>query len=257
MNTENLSTKKGLIIGLANDSSIAYGCLRALYEHGCREIIATYQSQKAYSYVKAACDKLGDIDLVEFNYSDEKSIEKLFDYVKEQFGKIDFIIHSMAFADKDSLHGKITDCTADGFTKSINISCYSLISCCRYAQKIMPDGGSILTMTYLGAHRVINNYGIMGPIKACLETTVKYLAAELAESNIRVFAVSPGPIATRAASGINHFDDLIEHAVTNSPMKRIVSIDEVGNLSVFLIDNLSSGMTGQTIYVDAGYFLMG
>ena len=254
---QNLSNKKGLIIGLANESSIAFGCLRSLFENGCTEIIATYQSEKSYPFVKAACDTLGNINLVEFNYTDENSMEKLFEYVKDKFGTIDFVIHSMAFADKQSLQGRVVDCTADGFTKSIFISCYSLISATRNAQKIMPNGGSVITMSYIGADRVISNYGIMGPIKACLESNVAYLASELAASNIRVYAISAGPIATRAAGGINHFDDLIEHAKANSPMKRTVTIDEVGNLSSFLISGQSSGMTGQVIYVDAGYFLMG
>jgi enoyl-[acyl-carrier protein] reductase I len=257
MNIKNLSGKKGLIIGLANESSIAYGCLNALYENGCTNIIGTYQSPKSLQYVKTACDKLGNIDLVEFNYTDENSMEKLFEYVRNQFGNIDFVIHSMAFADKDSLHGKVVDCSAEGFISSMHVSCYSLISCCRNAQKIMNNGGSIITMSYIGAERVIKNYGIMGPIKACLESSVAYLAAELAEYNIRVYAISAGPIATRAAGGIADFDELIKQAELNSPMKRIVTNDEVGNLSAFLISNLSSGMTGQVIYVDAGYFLMG
>lgn len=257
MDIKNLSNKKGLIIGLANGSSIAYGCLRSLYHNKCTDIIGTYQSAKAYPFVKSACDKLGNIDLVEFNYTDESSMENLFDYVRQRFGKIDFIIHSMAFADKESLQGRVIDCSAQGFTNSIYISCYSLLACCRYAQKLMPDGGSILTMSYIGANRVIGNYGIMGPIKACLESSVAYLATELAEFNIRVFAISAGPIATRAAGGIPHFNELLEHAQSNSPMKRTVTIDEVGNLSLFLISELSSGMTGQVIYVDAGYFLMG
>ena len=254
---KSLSNKKGLVIGIANDASIAFGCLKSLYENGCTDIIATYQSEKSLKFVKAACDTLGNIDLVEFNYTDENSMEKLFEYVKEKFGTIDFVIHSMAFADKDSLHGRVVDCTAEGFSKSMYISCYSLISVARNASKIMPSGGSIITMSYIGADRVVSNYGIMGPIKAALESNVAYLASELAECNIRVFAISAGPIATRAAGGISHFDELIEHAKTNSPMKRTVTIDEVGGLSSFLVSGQSSGMTGQVIYVDGGYFLMG
>ncbi|MDQ5921324.1 MAG: Enoyl-[acyl-carrier-protein] reductase [Pseudomonadota bacterium] len=257
MNITDLSSKKGLIIGIANNTSIAYGCARVLHEHGCTEIIATYQNQKAYSHLKEACDQIGLTNLIEFNYTDEESVANLFNYVKEQYGTIDFVIHSMAFADPQSLHGRVVDCSSHGFAQSANISCYSLIACAKQAEKIMPNGGTILTMTYIGADKVINNYGIMGPIKACLETTVAYLANELAQDKIRVFAISPGPIQTRAASGIANFDQLLNNAHLNSPMRRTVTIDEVGNLSAFLISNMSSGMTGQVIYVDGGYFLIG
>lgn len=254
---KNLSTKKGLIIGIANDLSIAYGCANALREQGCVDIIATYQNQKGYPYVKDACAKIGITNLIEFNYTDENSVIQLFNYVKEQFGEIDFVIHAIAFANQESLQGRVIDCSLDGFLQSIHISCFSLIACCRNAQKIMPTGGTILTMTYIGADKVIPEYGIMGPVKACLESTVRYLAVELAAEHIRVFAISPGPIQTRAASGIKGFDQLIEHASINSPMKRLVTTNEVGELSVFLISDMASGMTGQVIYVDAGYFLIG
>ncbi len=253
----NLATKKGLIIGVANDASIAYGCAKALKEQGCEEIIITYQNQKAYPHVKSACDKIGVINLIEFNYTDEKSMELLFNYVKIQFGTIDFIIHAIAFANQESLHGQVVDCSWDGFSQSIHISCYSLIACCKYAKKLMQNGGTVITMTYIGANKVIPEYGIMGPIKACLESTVHYLASELAQNKIRVFAISPGPIKTRAASGIANFNKLIDKACNISPMQRLVTITEVGELSAFLISDMASGMTGQVIYVDAGYFLIG
>ena len=251
------SNKRGLVIGVANDASIAYGCVRALKEYGCTEIIVSYQNQKSYKYVKHACDLIGITNLVEFNYTDENSIQELFTYVKNQFGTIDFVIHAIAFANQESLHGKVVDCLWEGFAQSIQVSCFSLIACCRHAKALMPNGGAILTMTYIGANVVIPDYGIMGPVKACLESTVRYLASELAPEHIRVFAISPGPIQTRAASGITNFDQLMQKAQLESPMQRLVTIDEVGNLSVFLISEMASGMTGQVIYVDAGYFLKG
>lgn len=254
---KDIATKKGLIIGIANDLSIAYGCAKALREEGCLDIIATYQTQKGYPYVKDACAKIGINNLIEFNYTDEDSVVQLFKYVEEQFGDIDFVIHAIAFANQESLHGRVVDCNLDWFLQSIKISCFSLIACCKNAQKVMPNGGAILTMTYIGADKVIPEYGIMGPVKACLESTVRYLSVELATQHIRVFAISPGPIQTRAAGGIKGFNQLIEDASIKSPMKRLVTINEVGNLSVFLISDMASGMTGQVIYVDTGYFLIG
>jgi enoyl-[acyl-carrier protein] reductase I len=254
---QDLKNKKGLIIGIANDASIAFGCAKVLRDNGCTKIIATYLNEKAYPHVKDACDQISVSDLIEFNFTDEDSVEKLFLYIKDKFGDIDFVVHAMAFADKESLQGKVLDCSWEGFASSLHISSYSLVTICRHAKKIMPQGGAIVTMTYIGADRVIADYGIMGPIKACLESTVKYLSVELAEFKIRVFAVSPGPIMTRAASGINHFQDMIQHSITQSPMKRVVTIDEIGGLCTFLISDSATGMTGQTIYVDAGYSLVG
>lgn len=252
----NLQQKKGLIIGIANDSSIAFGCAKILRDNGCNQIIATYQNDKSKPYVKNACEKIGITDLVQFNFRDENDVENLFLYVEKKLGSIDFVIHAMAFADKDSLHGKVLDCTWDGFANSLHISTYSLITICRYAKRIMPIGGAILTMTYIGANFVIKNYGIMGPIKACLESTVKYLSVEMAEVNVRIFAVSPGPMITRAASGINNFASIMQNSIDKSPMKRTVTLEEVGGLCSFLISDAATGMTGQTIYVDAGYSLI-
>ena len=254
---KNLESKKGLIIGIANESSIAYGCAKALKENGCTEIIATYLNDKALPFVQKACDELGIDKLVKFEFTDEASVEALFAEITQQFGTIDFVIHAMAFADKQSLHGPVSACSWEGFANSIHVSSYSLIAITRHAEKIMPRGGAILTMTYIGANHVIENYGIMGPIKACLESTVRYLANELAPKKIRVFAVSPGTIMTRAASGISGFDTMINEAIAQSPMHRLVSQEEVGELSAFLISDMASGMTGQIIYVDAGFFLHG
>ncbi|MEN9946335.1 MAG: hypothetical protein RLZZ293_721 [Pseudomonadota bacterium] len=251
-----LSNKKGLIIGVANDASIAYGCAKSIVEAGCKELIVTYLNDKALPHVQKACQELNiKIIFTKCDVQDSNNIEDLLNLIKQDVGQIDFIVHSIAFADKDSLYGRVVDCSWQGFASSYHISSFSFIEICRLAEQVMPNGGAVITMTYLGAEKVIDNYGIMGVIKASLEASVRYVANELATSNIRVYAISPGVIKTRAASGLKNFSELLEDTTSNAPMSRPVTIKEVGNLAAFLCSDLATGMTGDILFVDGGYHI--
>jgi enoyl-[acyl-carrier protein] reductase I len=179
-------------------------------------------------------------------------MQAVFDAIGERWGGLDFVIHSIAFAPREDLHGRVTDCSLEGFQQAMRVSCYSFLEMARMAEPLMKEGGSLITMSYYGAEKVVGNYNVMGPVKAALETCVRYVANELGPRNIRAFAVSPGPLRTRAASGIAHFDELVEQAVKRAPAHRLVDIAEVGRVVAFLVSGMASGMTGDTIYVDAG-----
>jgi enoyl-[acyl-carrier protein] reductase I len=180
------------------------------------------------------------------------AVEAVFDRIREQWGSLDFVIHSIAFAPREDLHGRIVDCSREGFLQAMQVSCHSFIEVAHYAQSLMRPGGALITMSYYGADKVVQNYNMMGPVKAALESTVRYLAAELGESRVRVYALSPGPLKTRAASGIDHFDELVKLAQERTPEHRLVDIAEVGRVAAFLVGGGASGMTGDVIYVDAG-----
>lgn len=250
----NLDGKVGLITGIANDKSIAYGVAKACKSAGAN-LAVTYQNDKTRKYTEPLVQ---DLEAKVFTLCDvtlEGSLEETFQKIEKEYGKLDFVLHSMAFAPMEDLHGNLIDCSANGFAKSMGISVHSFIRMAKLAAPLMKDGGAIITMTYLGADRVVENYGIMGLCKAALESATRYLAHELGSKNIRVYAISPGPMFTRAASGINHFDELMEKAVTRSPLHRLATIDQVGNLAAFLVSDAASGMTGDIIYVDAGYHI--
>ena len=249
-----LNGKIGLITGIANDKSIAYGVAKACKLAGA-DLAITYQNEKTAKYTQPLADQLEAKVFTLCDVTIDGSLEAVFEQVKEKYGKIDFVLHSMAFAPMEDLHGNLIDCSAGGFTKSMDISVHSFIRMAKLAAPLMTDGGSIITMTYLGADRVVENYGIMGLCKAALESATRYLAHELGPKNIRVYAISPGPMFTRAASGINHFDELMDKAVSRSPLHRLATIDQVGNLAAFLVSDAASGMTGDIIYVDAGYHI--
>ena len=183
-------------------------------------------------------------------------LEAVFAEIEKKWGKLDFVIHSIAFCPMDDLHGRVTDCSAEGFGQAMRVSCYSLIEMARLAEPLMTDGGTIVTMTYYGADKVVENYNVMGPVKAALESTVRYLAAELGRKRIRVNAVSPGPLRTRAASGIAHFDRLIEDAIAKTPEHKLVDIEDVGMTTAFLISDAGRALTGETVYVDRGFHHM-
>jgi len=246
-----LAGKKGLITGIANDKSIAFAVARAVRALGA-DIALTYQNDKTAKYTQPLAESLGARLFEKLDVTQPGSLEAVIEKCGAEFGQIDFAIHSMAFCSADDLHGRVIDTSEAGFDAAMNISCHSFLRMAKALEPLMSHGGSLITMSYLGAERVVRNYGVMGIIKAALESAVRYMAYDLGPKGIRVFAVSPGPIMTRAASGIAHFDQLLESDAVKSPLGRNVTIEEVGALVGFLCSSGSSGMTGQTIYVDAG-----
>ena len=250
-----LKGKRGLVVGVANDHSIAFGCAAKLRAFGA-EVALTYLNDKAKTYVEPLAKQTDTDLLLPLDVTQPGQVQAVFEQIREKWGSIDFIIHSIAFAPKDDLHGRITDCSRDGFVQAMQISCHSLIEIAHHAEPMLNPGGAIITMSYYGADKVVEHYNMMGPVKAALESTVRYMAKDLGEKDVRVFAVSPGPLRTRASSGINHFDELIEMATTRSPGRRLVDIAEVGRVVAFLVSGSASGMTGDVISVDAGLHIM-
>ncbi|HHY0177172.1 enoyl-ACP reductase FabI [Legionella waltersii] len=243
---------KGLIVGVANEHSIAWGCAKVLHEAGS-ELAITYQNEKTKQYVQPwvkciACPLFMPLDV-----TDDAQLEAVFERIKIHWGRLDFIIHAIAFAPKADLQGRVVDCSRDGFRIAMDISCHSFIRLAKAAEPLMKDGGSLITMSYYGAEKVVQNYNLMGPVKAALETTVRYLAMELGSKRIRVNAISPGPIHTRAASGLADFDQLMEKAAKEAPLHQLVTIDAIGEATAFLVSNKAQYITGQIIYVDGGY----
>ena len=248
--TFSLAGKKGLILGIANDSSIAFGCARLARSMGA-EVVASCLNDKARKYVEPITAPLG-IDLVNCDVEADGQLQAIVDHAVAKFGQLDFVIHSIVWAPLADLHGDVVNSSRDGFARAVSISCHSFAELGRLCAPHMPHGGSMLSMSYLGSGQAVPHYGLMGPVKAALESMVRYMAMELGGKNIRVHAVSPGPILTRAASGIASFDELMATAEAKAPLKRLVTLDEIAQLSMFLCTDAASGMTGQTIYVDAG-----
>lgn len=245
-----LNGKRGLVVGLANELSIAYGCARMAVQQGA-QVVASCVGAKALPYVQPLTEVLG-ISLHTCNVEEEGALEALVAAAVADLGGLDFVIHSIAWAPLADLHGKTINSSSEGFARAMDVSCHSFARLARLCVPHMHAGGTLVTMSYLGASEAVPNYGIMGPVKAALESLVRYMAVELGDKNIRVHAVSPGPILTRAASGIHQFDALMQHAVNTSALKRLVTLDEIAALSAFLVSDAASGMTGQTLYVDAG-----
>ena len=250
-----LKGKRGLVVGVANADSIAFGCAAKLQAFGA-DIALTYLNDKAKRFVEPLAQQLDAELLLPLDVTQPGQMAAVFAEIKEKWGSLDFIIQSIAFATKDDLHGRIVDCSREGFMQSMAISCHSFLEMAHHAEPLMNPGGCMITMSYYGADKVVNNYNIMGPVKAALESSVRYMAAELGQKDIRVFAVSPGPLRTRAASGIAHFDEVIDMAVARAPGRRLVDIGEVGRTVAFLVSGGASGMTGDVIYVDAGAHIM-
>lgn len=242
---------KGLIVGLANDKSLAWGCAEALKSAG-HEIAVTYQNEKAKPHVAPLAQALGADIFAPLDVMDDAQMNALFAEIKSRWGRLDFLLHSIAFAPKEDLHGRVVDSSAAGFSLAVNVSCHSLIRLARQAEPLMPTGGSILTMSYYGSEKVVPGYGIMGPVKAALEATVRYLAVELGQTRIRVNALSAGPVATRAASGLAHFDELMARSAAAAPLHQLVTIEQVGETASYLLTQ-ATAVTGQTIFVDGGY----
>lgn len=248
--TFSLAGKKGLILGVANESSIAWGCTQLMHQLGA-ELVVSCLNDKARRFVEPLTQPIG-VELVTCNVEEEGELEAAVQHAIARMGQLDFVIHSIAWAPLADLHGNVIDSSSDGFSRAMAVSCHSFARLAKLCAPHMPNGGSMLSMTYLGADEAVPHYGLMGPVKAALESLTRYMAMELGEQGIRVHAVSPGPILTRASSGIASFDDLMANAVAKSPLKRLVTLTEIANLCAFLCTDASSGMTGQTIYVDAG-----
>ena len=251
-----LAGKKGLVLGLANNRSIAWGIAKAAADQGA-QIALTWQGDALKKRVEPLAAEIGAILVGQCDVTDFASVDAVFDKVKAEWGKLDFVVHAIAFSDKDELDGRYVDTTAANFDKSLNISCYSFTAIAQRAEKLMTDGGSLLTLTYYGAEKWMPHYNVMGVAKAALEASVRYLAADLGEKKIRVNALSAGPIKTLAASGIGDFRYILKWNELNSPLRRTVSIEEVGDAALYFLSDLSRGVTGEIHHVDAGYHIVG
>lgn len=251
-----LQGKKGLVVGIANEQSIAWGCARAFRNAGA-ELAVTWLNDKARPHVEPLAQQLQAPITLPLDVEAPGQLEAVFDAITQQWGRLDFILHSIAFAPRGDLHGRVADSSREGFARAMDVSCHSFLRMAHLAEPLMQNGGAMLTMSYLGADEVIENYGLMGPVKAALESSVRYLATEFGPKGIRVNAVSPGPLATRAASGIADFDQLLARAAARAPLRRLVDIDEVGALCAFLASDAARAITGDTLYVDGGYHILG
>lgn len=251
-----LKGKRGLIMGVANDRSIAWGIAAKAHEAGA-ELAFTFQGDALEKRVRPLAASVNSELVVSCDVTNDDDIDRLFSEIEQKWGKLDFIVHAIAYSDKAELKGDYYDTTRDNFSRTMDISVYSLTAITQRAQSVLNDGGSILTLTYYGAERVMPHYNVMGVAKAALEASVRYLAADLGERNIRVNSLSAGPVKTLAASGIGDFRYILKWNAYNSPLKRNVSLDDIGGSGVYLLSDLSSGVTGETHHVDCGYHVVG
>jgi len=256
MNTGLLQGKKGLITGIANNMSISWAIAQLAHKHGAK-LGFTYQSEVLEKRVKPLAEEVSCDFVSELDVTSPKSINNLFDTIKEKWGTFDFLLHGMAFADKNELKGRYIDTSLENFQNSLHISCYSLVELAKSAEALMPGSGSIVTLTYYGAEKVIPNYNVMGVSKAALEASVRYLANDMGENNIRVNAISAGPIKTLASSAIGDFGLMLKSHAATAPLKRNTMQQDVAGAAVYLFSNLSKGVTGEIHYVDCGYNIMG
>lgn len=251
-----LAGKKALVIGIANNQSIAYGCALAFHALGA-ELAITYLNDKTKTFTQPLADRLEASLYLPCDVREEGQLEAVFQAIGEHWGRLDIALHSIAFAPREDLHGRVTDCSRDGFLMAMDVSCHSFIRMARLAEPLMKEGGALFTMSYYGAEKVVENYNVMGPVKAALEATARYLAVELGPKGIRVHPISPGPIQTRAASGIDRFDELMEKAAARAPSRMLVRIEDVGMATAFLASEYAKLITGETIHVDGGYHVVG
>jgi enoyl-[acyl-carrier protein] reductase I len=251
-----MAGKRGLVMGVANDRSIAWGIAKAVHEHGA-ELAFTYQGEALEKRVRPLADSVGSTVLAPCDVTDDASLDATFATVKQAWGGLDFVVHAIAFSDKEELKGKYVATSRANFQQTLDISCYSFTAVAERARHLMPNGGSLLTLSYFGAERVMPHYNVMGVAKAALECSVRYLAADLGEQQIRVNAISAGPIKTLAASGIGDFRQILRWNELNSPLGRNVSIEEVGGAGLYLLSDLSRGVTGELHHVDSGYNVVG
>ncbi|SCW73856.1 Enoyl-[acyl-carrier-protein] reductase [NADH] [Sphingobium faniae] len=251
-----MAGKRGLIMGLANDKSLAWGISKALGAQGA-ELAFSYQGEALGKRVKPLAEELGSDFLIDCDVSDMEKLDIAFDEIKTRWGRLDFVVHAIGFSDKNELRGKYVDTSLENFLLTMNISAYSFVAVAKRARALMAEGGSLLTLSYYGAEKVIPHYNVMGVAKAALETSVKYLAMDLGPENIRVNAISAGPIKTLAASGIGDFRYIMKWNELNSPLRRNVTIEDVGGAGLYLLSDLASGVTGEVHHVDAGYNVIG
>ncbi|KXS20796.1 short-chain dehydrogenase/reductase SDR [Gonapodya prolifera JEL478] len=254
-NLFSLAGKKGLVVGIANDQSIAWGCAKAFHQMGA-ELAITYLNEKADRFVRPLAEEVKSSIYVPLDLLKEGELEAVFAQIKEKWGRLDFLVHAVAFAAREDLHGRLVDSSAKGFSLAMDISCHSFVRMAKLAEPLMDKGGSLVTLsklTYYGSQKVVLNYGLMGPVKAALESVTKYMAAELGQKKIRVNAISAGAIATRAASGISGFSDLQKNYAEKSPYPELSSQDDVGALAAYLVSDVAKTVTGGIHYVDAGF----
>jgi enoyl-[acyl-carrier protein] reductase I len=250
-----LEGKKGLIVGIANENSIAWGCAKAFRALGA-EVAVTYVNDKAKKYVEPLARELDAQIVMPLDVNMPGQTEAVFERISKEWNHLDFLVHSIAFSPKEALHGRVVDVSREGFATTMDVSCWTFIRMAHLAEPLMHKGGTLFTMSYYGSQMVVKNYNIMGVAKAALESAVRYLAAELGPKGIRVHAISPGPLATRAASGIPEFDELLDKAKEKAPARSLVSIDDVGAATAFLAHDAARLITGETLYVDGGYHII-
>jgi enoyl-[acyl-carrier protein] reductase I len=250
-----LEGKKGLVVGIANEQSIAWGCAKAFRALGS-ELAVTYLNDKAQKYVAPLARELEAPIMMPLDVRSPGQMEAVFERIGKTWGELDFVVHSIAFSPKDTLQGRVIDIPCEGFLTTMEVSCWSFIRMAHLAEPLMTKGGTLFTMTYYGSQRVVENYNVMGVAKAALESAVRYMAAELGPKGIRVHAISPGPLSTRAASGIPEFDELLEKAKSKAPARSLVSIEDVGIATAFLAHDAARLITGETLYVDGGYHII-
>jgi len=244
------------VTGVANSKSIAYGAARAFHEAGA-EIMLTCGHPKTEQYVRPLLCELGNPALLLCDVCDEEQLQAVFERIGREWGKLDFLFHSITYAPKEDLRGRVVDCSREGFKTAMETSCYSFIRMAKLAEPLMKDGGCLLTMTYYGAEKVIEHYNIIGPVKAALECAVRYVASALGPKGIRVHAISPGPIKTRAASGIDRFEELLDQATRRAPLHHRITTDDVGAIAAFLVSDAAAAFTGHIVYADGGYHILG
>ena len=250
-----LEGKKGVVLGIANENSIAYGCARAFRRLGA-DLALSYLNDRAKPHVAPLAEELGAEIFLPVDVREAGQLEAFFEAVEERWGRLDFALHAIAFAPREDLHGRVTDCSRDGFALAMDVSCHSFIRMARYAEPLMTDGGALFTMSYYGAEKVVEHYNLMGPVKAALESSVRYMAHELGPKGIRVHAISPGPVKTRAASGIERFDELIARAAREAPAHKLVGIDDVGMATAYLASDAARLITGERLHIDGGFHVM-
>jgi len=251
-----MKNKNGLIVGIADEHSIAWGCAKAL--HAARANVAlTYMNDKAKPHVETLAKEIKAAIIRPLDITKEDQIEELFSELKRCWGGLDFVLHAVAYAPKADLQGRFIDTSSAGFMLAMNTSCHSLVRLARASEPLMIEGGAIVTLSYYGSEKVIPDYGLMGPVKAALEASVRYLAVELAPKNIRVNALSPGPIKTRAASGLKDFDKLLQKAADEAPLHKVITIEQIGEMVTFLLSDQAKPIIGQVIYADNGYNILG